>query len=86
MSKSMKQQMVVKAKLCEQCLDEKFIKSKPNQTHADCPVKNRKFFYTCNARTAKSTFGSVENITSSMRKSLRSLLHFGRNVVKPLLV
>ena len=56
MSRSKKIEMADKAKLCHSCLDEKFIKTRPNQTHADCPVKNKKFFYTCNFKDCKKHF------------------------------
>ena len=56
MTKVKKNEIVEKAKLCGQCLDEKFIKTKKNTVHTDCPVNTRKRFYTCVGKDCKKHF------------------------------
>ena len=56
MPRSKKIRMVEKAKLCPNCLDEKFIRSKTNQNHNNCPVKSKIFFFTCNEKECKKHF------------------------------
>ena len=42
--------------MCGQCLDEKFIKTKKNTVHTDCPVNTRKRFYRCLGKDCKKHF------------------------------
>ena len=56
MNRAKKNDIVKKAKLCEQCLDEKFVKVKSSTVHTDCPANVRKRFYTCQDKNCKKHF------------------------------